>query len=186
MVAVLLLASCSATAPVHYYQLSSQHEVAISTPGGFGALEIGVGPVTLPTYLDRPQIATRTSVNQLSFADSHRWAEPLSENFTRVLADNLSQRLGTDRIQFFPWPRRYSIDRQLVIEVIQFENLADGSAVLEVRWTVRGKADEVILPARHSRFERPASGSGQADRIASLSQTVADLCQEIATRLVPL
>ena len=41
---------------------------------------IGVGPITLPKYLDRPQIVSRASRNQLALGEFDRWAEPLQEN----------------------------------------------------------------------------------------------------------
>jgi len=185
---IALLTGCSTTAPVQYYLLTPSLE---TTPAdrarhGFEALEIGIGPVTLPDYLDRPQIASRTSANQLSFADSQRWAEPLAENFSRVLAENISRLLGTDRIRIFPWPRSRSIDWQLVIDIMRFENQANGTAVLEVRWAIRNGAGEVVLPARRSRFETPVAGPGRADQVAGLSQTVAILCQEIVAGLILL
>ena len=51
------------------------------------ARPIGVGPVTVPDYLDRPQIATRSSSSSLQFSEFDRWAEPLEKNLMRVLAD---------------------------------------------------------------------------------------------------
>ena len=50
---------------------------------------IGIGPIRFPAYLDREQIVTRTAQNRLDISENDRWAEPLEENFTRVLSQNL-------------------------------------------------------------------------------------------------
>lgn len=186
LVAVLLLAGCTATTPVQYYQLSALREAVPVVSSNFKVLEFGIGPVTMPAYLERPQIATRISANQLSFSDQYRWAEPLAVNFSRVLAENFSRLFDTDRFQVFPWPRSRSIDLQIVIEILRFENQADGAAVLEVMWKVKRGNGEVILPAMRSHFESPADGPDQDDRVASLSKTVTDLSQEIVARLTSL
>jgi hypothetical protein len=36
-----------------------------------------------------------------------QWAAPLQDTFVRVLAENLSLLLGTDRVLLHPWPRTY-------------------------------------------------------------------------------
>src|SRR3954468_11900896 len=53
-------------------------------------LALAVGPVGLPEYVDRPQIVTGDSGNELQQAFFEQWAEPLTSNLTRVLANNLS------------------------------------------------------------------------------------------------
>ncbi len=50
---------------------------------------IGVGPVRIPEYLNRPQMVTRGKSNLLTFAQYDRWAEPLGESIERTIAENL-------------------------------------------------------------------------------------------------
>ncbi|UCC31474.1 MAG: membrane integrity-associated transporter subunit PqiC [Phycisphaerales bacterium] len=44
-----------------------------------------------------------TSGHRLTLAEFDRWAEPLAFGFSRVLAENLSALLLTDRVLLFPW-----------------------------------------------------------------------------------
>ena len=60
------------------------------TPKVKSDLVVGVGPVQLPQYVNRPQIVTRTGRNELEVAPFARWGEPLEENYSRVLAENLT------------------------------------------------------------------------------------------------
>ena len=63
---------------------------------------VGIGPVTLPQYLDRPQIVERTGPNSLKIAEFDRWAEPLNNTVPRILVQNISQLLQSDRVYALP------------------------------------------------------------------------------------
>ena len=81
---------------------SSQFYVLSSLPQpGLSAAEgpvIGVFPVSMPDYLDRPQIVTRVSENEIKLDEFSRWAEPLKDSFTRALVQNLSTILNTAKV----------------------------------------------------------------------------------------
>ncbi|MGH7913651.1 MAG: PqiC family protein, partial [Candidatus Binataceae bacterium] len=68
------------------------------------SLTIGIGPIKLPGYLDRDEVVTRVSPNRLELSNMDRWAEPLDNNFKQVIAQDLTQSLGTHSITFYPWP----------------------------------------------------------------------------------
>ena len=83
--------------PSNFYVLSTLPESAAGTQsdGDESKIEIGVGPVKLPEYLDRSQIITRISPNALKVAAFDRWAEPLKSSFPRILMENLATLLNT-------------------------------------------------------------------------------------------
>src|SRR5215510_9952978 len=97
--ASLLVGGC-ASQPSRFYLLSALPSTETASPATSGQQRptIGVGPVTLPRYVDRPQIVTRTSPYEIKVAEFDRWAEALDSNFSRVLADNLSFLLPTARV----------------------------------------------------------------------------------------
>ena len=187
LVCTMLLTSCSATPAVRHYQLSAGREAGDDAGKGLpGDKVIGLGPILLPEYLDRPQIVIRVSPNRLVFADGHRWVEPLVDNLPRVLAENLSFLLGTDRILPYPWPRSRRIDCQVIVQVLQFETGADGMARLEARWSVMSEEGVVLLPERRSSIDTPARGPDHEALVAALSETLAGLSREISAGLRPL
>lgn len=183
----LLLAGCARTAPVSYYQLSAL-EVTRPSPATAeaGKMVLGIGPVRLAEYLDRPQMVTRMTANRLQLAASHRWAEPLSENIPRVLGENLSALLGTDSILLHPWPASRTTDYQLLVEVLHFENESDGAARLVVRWSVKGKDGEIVLPERRSSHLVPATSQDQEGLVGALNGALGSFCREIAQALTPV
>ena len=136
--AVVLLSlapgGCSNTPPTRFYVLSAMADRAAAVPGKGTA--IGIGPVTLPQYLNRPQIVTRSGGNQLAVAEFDQWGGDLNDNVSRVLAANLSSLLETDRVSLYPWKDEAPIDYQVTIDVVSFERGADGSSVLSAYWSV--------------------------------------------------
>jgi uncharacterized lipoprotein YmbA len=95
------------TPPARFYVLSALPggEAASPVAAAERGLAIGIGPVTFPKYLDRPQIVTSTSPYALNMAEFDRWAEPLESNFVRVLAENLALLIPMARFVVAPWPR---------------------------------------------------------------------------------
>ncbi|MFH1020670.1 MAG: PqiC family protein [Pseudomonadota bacterium] len=183
----LLLAGCARTAPISYYHLSALEGVRNEPASAEeGRMVIGIGPVRLPEYLDRPQLVTRRSANRLQLADSHRWAEPLSENIPRVVGENLSALLGTERILFHPWSVSRSTDYQLLVEMLHFENESDGAARLVARWSVKGKDGGIVLAERRSSHMILAASHDQEGLVAALNEALGSFCREIAQALTPL
>jgi len=117
-----LTGGCSGrSAPARFYMLAAVPHSPVATPSTEPgrAPELGIGPVTLPRYLERTNIVTRRGM-EMEVAEFDRWAEPLSESVPRAIAANLATLLRTERIVVFPWSNTASIERQIVIDVIRF------------------------------------------------------------------
>jgi uncharacterized protein len=184
-VGMSLMAGGCASQPSRFYLLSALASTETASPGTSGQQgpTIGVGPVTLPRYVDRPQIVTRTSPYELKVAEFDRWAEALDTNFSRVLAENLSILLPTARVVMSPWPRAIPIDYQVTVDVTHFLGQVGGDSLLIADWTLfKGEGQDVLTSGR-ARFSAPPSGQDYAAIVAAMSQTVASLSREIATTI---
>jgi uncharacterized lipoprotein YmbA len=178
----LMVGGC-ASQPSRFYLLSALANPEIASPGTSGQQgpTIGVGPVTLPRYVDRPQIVTRTSPYEIKLAEFDRWAEALDTNFSRAFAENLSLLLPTARVVMSPWSRATLIDYQVTVDVTQFLSQVGGDSLLIADWTLfKGEGQDVLTSGR-SRFSASPSGQDYAAIVAAMSQTVASLSREIAT-----
>jgi uncharacterized lipoprotein YmbA len=151
-----------------------------------GQISLGVGPVRLPGYLDRREIVTRVAQNRFDLSDNDRWAEPLDENFTHVLAQNLSVLLGSDRIITYPWPLDKRPRYRVQIDVFRFEVNSAGEAELTARWAVIDETGKEAPNLNESRLSRPAKDKSTDAYVAALSETVADLSREIAKTVIAL
>jgi uncharacterized protein len=163
----LLLAGCTATTPTRFYTLSS----LLAAPGEATKapphdLAVGVGPVTLPEYLNRPQIVTRAGRNRVVLADFDSWIEPLDGLFTRTLTENLSLLLGTDDVLPLPLRRAIRLDYDVEVNVTRFDVDSSGNAVLDARWLVyRDVGGELVRSARSTIVEpTPTDDEAAADQ----------------------
>jgi uncharacterized lipoprotein YmbA len=148
--ALPLMASCSTSKPTRLYVLTSKttRSAAVSTQ----EIPIGIGPVTLPKYLDRPQVITHVATNSLAQADLDQWGGDLADNITRVLATNLANLLNTERVSLYPWTNGAPIDYQITLDVAKFELDSDGSSVLDVFWSLVKPSDGKVLAMRRSTY----------------------------------
>ena len=180
----LMVGGC-ASQPSRFYLLSAlpSAETVALAPSGEQGPTIGVGPVTLPRYVDRPQIITRTSPYELQLAEFDRWAESLDTNFSRVLADNLSLLIPASRVVIAPWLRTTPIDYQIIVEVTHFLSQLGGESLLIADWTLfKGEGQQALISGK-SRFSAATGGQDYAAIVAAMSQTVASLSREIATAI---
>jgi uncharacterized lipoprotein YmbA len=149
-------------------------------------ISLGIGPIRLPGYLDRQEIMTRVAPNRFDPLEYDRWAEPLDENFIRVLMQNLSVLLRTDRIVAYPWqPQdkpRYRVD----VQVLRFESNSTREAELSARWAIVDDSSKQEPRFKESRLTRPAKDNSIDASVAALSETVADLSREIARTVITI
>jgi hypothetical protein len=183
IVALLMhLAGCASSAPSRFYVLSPLASTKVESQAlkDEGCIALGVGPVELPAYLDRPQIVTRVSENELNLAEFDKWAEPLKDNFSRVLVENLSTLLCADAISIFPWKGPTPIDYRIEVTVIRMDGNVGGNASLVARWAIFRENDRKMLLARQSSFSRLLSSEGYKALVSAQSRAIADLSREIA------
>jgi len=141
---------------------------------------LGIGPLKFPGYLDRQEIVTRSAENRFDVSENDRWAEPLDENFTRVLSQNLTLLLPADRIIQYPWPGSKKPNYQVEIEVLRFEVNNARDAQLWARWEVIDGSGKAPVTMKESRLRRQANDRSTDAAVAALSEVGADLSREIA------
>lgn len=180
----LLLTSCTLTQPSRFYTLSGLPDDAAPSAAS-SDLAIGVGPISLPNYLDRPEIVRRATANQFQFAEYDRWGEPLGDVFPRVLAENLSELLATDRVFLLPQRRATTIDYQVEVQVTRFDADVGGPAILAARWEIYDDDGKSLFIDR-STFTETVDGEDYGAVATAMSQTVAALSREIATAITAL
>jgi hypothetical protein len=183
LAAGLLLAGCAATTPTRFYTLSSLVVPPGEAAKGLPHLAVGVGPVTLPEYLNRPQIVTRAGSNRIILADFDSWAEPLDGLFARILTENLSLLLGTDDVVPLPLRRTIRLDYDVEVSVTRFDVDSAGHAVLDARWVVYRDADGERVHSARSTIVEPAPTDDQAAGVQALSQALGDLSRQIAAAI---
>jgi hypothetical protein len=168
--------------PTQNYVLNSLYSEEIETRAvaDLDAIGILVGPIRLALYLDRVDIVIRDSQNQIRLAEFSQWAGPLQENFSRVLAENLSVLLATDRVGIFPGTRAMLFDFNVTVNVTRFDGIPGEKADLRARWGILDKNRKNMLFENHTVLSQPTENDSMEALIAAESRTLADLSREIA------
>lgn len=185
---VLLLLAGSGCAghsrPVHFYMLRSltvANVPPLSPSDARRGPVVGLGPVRIPSYLDRPQIVTAITDEEYKLAEDHRWAERLDDTITRLLAENLSALVPTERVVLYPWPREQRVNMQVSVDIQEFHADAGGAVRLTAHWAVR--QDRRTVLNRKSRCRAPASSTDYQQIVDAQSYCIDQLSREIANAL---
>lgn len=182
---IMTLSGCSSTKPPNYYALYSLQTTGAQTLAvDMGRdIAIGVGPVRIPEYLDRPHIATRPTTSTLQFAEFDKWAESLEKSLARVIAENLSVLVPSDHVYMFPWANCIPIRYQVSMDVLHLEKMPDGKVLLDAHWNILGKDGETLLVMKRSRVVMPVESAGFDGLAAAESRAVEALSLEIAAAI---
>jgi uncharacterized protein len=146
---------------------------------------LGLGPIKLPPYLDRPEIVTRAAPNRLELSKEDRWGESLQNGFTRAIERDLAAQSGA-AIIVFPWYNTMHIDMQVQIDVYRFETDAQGTATLSAKWTILDSSGKTVLYTVESNLTQPSKPGDQTEAAAALSRTIGDLSSQIANMVQQL
>lgn len=182
--AALLLAGCSSSSSkVAFYTLnsiSSSRPVATHASAG-QPVSIGIGPVTIPEVLDRPQIVTRTGPNKLQIDEFHRWAGRLDEDFARVVAENVSLLMATEQVAVYPWDVSFKPRYQVILDVQRFEGrMGQGEVLLEVLWQIIDSQNQATLRIKKSVIREPLAATDYDTLVAAKSRAVEKLSKYIS------
>jgi uncharacterized protein len=158
-----------------FYTLSAANAPAAAS----STLSIVVGPVSVPAVVDRPQIVVTTGPNQVRPEEFNRWASPLQNNISRVVAENLVAVLGTPRVILFSQTLGGDVDYRAAIEVQRFESAPGEAATLDAVWTVSRTKDGKSQTGRTT-VREAASDKGYDALAAAHSRGLARLSQDIA------
>ena len=177
LLATLLLAGCASTLELHYVTLAPADPPAARGDGP----ALAVGPVTLPDYLLRGDLAERIDPHRISYRRDRRWAEPLDHGIQRVLVANLAARLDSGAVSAFPGPGP-AADRRVSLVVHRFEAEA-GMAVAIVDWTLHGASGEPALARGTFEARETLADDRAAAEAAALSTLLSALAADIAAAI---
>lgn len=187
---ILVLGACTLFAPgpqprTRFYMLSPLEPsgTAAEAPARMPQLVIGIGPVRIPEYLDRRNLIVRSRQNEYEIVELAQWAEPLADTLGRVLADNLSVLLGTQRILQFPWRPAIPVDCQLAVQVVQFDGSLAEQVVLRAYWQLFAGEGKKLLDFGYSVIEEKIVEPTIEALVAAESRAAERFSREIAAAM---
>ena len=181
----LALAGClgGKSAPTNFYMLSplSPSQAGITPTTAEARILIGLQTVVVPEYLNRNEIVVNLDNTVYRLAEFDQWAEPLTDNLTRVLAENLANLLHDASIDvFLASDSSIPLDYQLEIDVLRLDGNLGDKATLVAQWALlEGEEDDLKL-MRRSKYQEPAADNTYKGLVLAQSRTVEKLSRDIA------
>jgi uncharacterized lipoprotein YmbA len=178
------MAACSASPEVRYYTLSAA-PVASNAAASSGRAFYSIDAVAIPALLDRPQIVMRTGHNGADVLEDDRWIAPLPDLLRRVLAADLSARLGAGAVIEPGLPSGPSI-RRIAISILEFDSRSDGQSVLDASWTISepGTVTEAGSTEIHRvRHVASTDGADLKNVVATMNRLLPALADDILASL---
>jgi uncharacterized protein len=149
---------------------------------------VAIARPSLPPYLERLELVTRTGDGRVEIHQGNLWSEPLDAGISRVVADNLRRITGSTNIQ----PAKNFVARDynslVEIRIERFDPDPDGTLVLECTWKAQPLGGGDVSP-RAFRTIVPVVPTGDplskpmSDRIVAMNQALVLLSRAIAKGL---
>ena len=182
LMVALFLNGCGSSRQARFYTLNS-----VQSPPAAGkqttlsdAVTVGIGPIEIPHYLDRPQVVTRTSQNELIVSDFDRWGGPLKPDVARVVLENLSALLASNQASVVPWTQGGILHYRVAVDVTRFDATPGKEVWLKAKWTIFGQDGKTVAMVRESNIIEPVSGRDATNTVAAMSQALGKLSQDMA------
>ncbi len=178
LLAALFFTSCGSKQ--EFYRLSAA--TAATSGGGGRSVSLGVGPISLPGYIDRSELVFQSGSNEFQVPPNVSWAGSLQENIAGVLAKDLQEQLGAREVLTYPWPSGRAPARRVALDIHQFHGISGSDAILNASWRIE-RASGSVLSHGSGNFREPIQGDGYSAVVAAESRLLAQAAAAIATSL---
>lgn len=179
---VVLLGGCSSfgrSPRTDFYMLSSPEEAHFSgNQNLMTGPRVAIGPVTIPGYLDRPQIFVRENNKvTIELKDFSQWSEPLANGVTRVLCDAVTLSLHPRNGLAFPLRAALQSQWRLSIDIGRLDGAPGEEVTLDAIWNLNDNQGNTLRSGRFTR-SMPA-GNDLADMVEAQSRLLADFGKQL-------
>ncbi|WP_333879356.1 PqiC family protein [Methylobacter sp.] len=178
-----LLSACISTPPTQFYILEPLSEPSPSATITEKKRQIGIGPISIPTLLERKQIITRLPDNSIKIAEFHQWASPLKDNVAQVLTHNLAMLQTNDFIRAYPWSAYGAVDYRIIIDIIRFDTCPEQSVNFEANWAIMNEKNHTLLDNGHSKIEHRLEDTSYPSTVKALSKILGEFSLELSKAL---
>ncbi|NCD34015.1 MAG: membrane integrity-associated transporter subunit PqiC [Spartobacteria bacterium] len=185
--ALLLTAGCASSPMSHFYilptplKLNAGEQVDLSETKQV----VGLLPVKIAAYLDRPQIVTRLSRDEIYVDEFNRWGIALPDSILNTLGMELLKKIPDTYIDVYPWSGGGKFDYQILVEIIQFDGKLGKTAGMTAQWTVtRGQNPDDIVERRIAFYQEPVPEATYGSLLQSMSKLVASLAGDISQSIL--
>ena len=184
----VIVAGCSLTsgsnAKVTYHTLSTSMTLgSVAAEKSARIPSIGIGPLKLPSLLDRKGYVVREDANTVQVRELHEWGGELQDEFLTTLTQQVQNRLPRTRVQRIPWEITQTPRYQVSLVVTQFDGQAGLEAVLIGTWQLQYASDGRIISTHPFQLRSPVKGKTISDIVKVQTLLVERLAQAMVEQL---
>jgi uncharacterized lipoprotein YmbA len=184
----LALAGClgGQSPPTNFYMLSALSPSPAGTSPASAEVHILIGleTVVVPEYLNRNEIVFNLDNTIYQLAEFNRWAEPLSENLTRVLEENLTNLLRGDSIAvILAAESSIPLDYRLEVDVLRLDGNLGDRVTLVAQWALLETEEDDLILMRRLVYQEPCADETYTEMILAESRTVEKLSRDMAVAI---
>ena len=185
MICWLALAGClgGPSAPTNFYMLSplSSSQAAASSASTGARIHIGLETVVMAEYLNRNEIVLNLDNTVYQLAEFNQWAEPLSDNLTRVLAENLTNLLRDDPIDvILTSESSIPFDYRVEVDVLRLDGNLGSTVTLIAQWALLESEEDNLILMRRSKYQEQAVDQTYKGLVMAKSRTLEKLSRDMA------
>ena len=172
--------------PTNFYMLSplSPSKAETSSASTEARIHIGLETVVVAEYLNRSEIVVNLDNTIYQLADFNKWAEPLSDNLTRVLEENLTKLLQNDSINVsLASESSIPFDYRLEVDVLRLDGNLGDQVTLVTQWALLEAEEDDLIWMRRSEYQEQAADNTYKELVLAKSRTIEQLCRDMAVSI---
>ena len=188
MICWLALVGClgGPSAPTNFYMLSplSSSQTRTIETTKEDRIRIGLETVVVAEYLNRNEIVVNLDNTVYKLAEFNQWGEPLSDNLTRVLEENLTNLLRGESITvFLASESSVPIDYRLEVDVLRLDGNLGDLVTLVAQWALLGAEEDELKLMRRLEYKEQAADNTYKELVLAKSRNVEKLSRDMAAAI---
>lgn len=170
---LLILCACQHSPRKEYFALNAATEEVHYNSASIEKV-VGIGPLSIPEYLQHSRISYWITPLQLSMKENHSWAEPLEQGVNRVLRLHIQAAHPQWRVVQFPWRSNQRPAYTIRIDIQRLDAFAN-YAVIEASIDVVDMQTNKVIGSKQ--FNARVDSSSESRDIA---RAYSELLQQLA------
>lgn len=182
-----VLAGCASTPAPRWYVFAPRdgwQQVAVRDVES-SDYTLRFAAIKLPPYLDRPQIVTRVSDNEIKVDQFHRWGMPLNQTILELLGGAIAQELPNAYVDVIPATSRLPLGYLVQVEIVRLDGFPGGPVEVIAQWRVqRGGPEPITIVQKLGRHEHVSSDRSYDAYVESIRHVLVEMGADIAAAIV--
>ncbi|MDN3637584.1 PqiC family protein [Simiduia curdlanivorans] len=176
LLACVALSSCKSVAPKTFYLLGDSQWLAPAPEAEVNVL-VGIGPIELAGFLNRPQLVYQGQDGAIHVATGHVWAEPLEKGVARTLGMKLTAQNPARAFVYFPWRQDSKPEKSVRVQIHNIFRAAE-TVGLQATWVVVVAGADGAMTYHH--FNKQVSAKPDSEGLVDgLNQLLSLLAEDV-------